>query len=828
MFKNHIKIALRFFGKNKLFTFINIFGLAIGITAFLLITQYVSFEKSYDKSAEGIEDVYRVTLSTNFDSEAFLTSATNHPAVGPAMKADFPEVESHARLVDRKIVGGSAVLSYKTASGELIKSNINDFDIFFGEGTILEMFDIPLIYGNRETALSEPQTIILSESAAKRFFGNEDPLGKSLSINSNDGELKVAGVFKELPKNTHLKFDMLVSFTTLNADYFDTTWVWPEFYNYIKLKSGTSPVAINSKFPGFVDKYLSDIMNEHGFQAKFNLQPVSDIHLKSNLSKEISTNSSENTLTFLIIVAIFVIAIALINFINLSTAKSMERAKEVGLKKVVGAQRGVLVSQFLWESIIINFIAILFSALFVSLLIIPFNNLVGIDVLSMAMWSKPSVWLILVLVLLVGGLLAGLYPAFVLSNFRPIQVLNGKFHQSGKGTFLRKALVVTQFAVSIALISGTFIVYNQFSFMKNQELGFNVSQNLVLNAPMDVDSTAMQRIKLFKEEVRRNPNINSASMTNEVPGKPIMEVSTIRKRGDETVDGTTASFLEVDHDFLQTYGVGIIAGRDFVKEDVSNYNPRIDSGDNPNLYRVLINRATAKALGFASPETAINQKVVYKYGPVDRTAEVIGVVENYHQQSLESDYDKILFLYPSYYYGEYLTVNVSGKNVAATVASVEQTFNKVFPRDPFNYFFLDEHFNMQYQADQKFGFICLLFSILAIFIAALGLFGLGSHIAMQKVKEISVRKVLGASTFQALVLIPQKLLGLILVSGAIAIPIVYFILKNWLDGYAFKIDMTLWMFLVPVIVVLLVALISILSQSLKTAWVNPADSLRND
>ena len=397
-----------------------------------------------------------------------------------------------------------------------------------------------------------------------------------------------------------------------------------------------------------------------------------------------------------------------------------------------------------------------------------------------------------------------------------------------KGTFLRKALVVTQFAVSIALITGTFIVYNQFSFMQNQELGFNVSQNLVLNAPMDVDSTAMQRIKLFKDEVRRNPNINSASMTNEVPGKPIMEVSTIRKRGDETVDGTTASFLEVDHDFLKTYGVGIIAGRDFVKEDVSNYDPRIDSSDNPNLYRVLINRATAKALGFASPEAALNQKVVYKYGPVDRTAEVIGVVENYHQQSLESDYDKILFLYPSYYFGEYLTVNVSGKNVAATVASIEQTFNNVFHRDPFNYFFLDEHFNMQYQADQKFGFICLLFSILAIFIAALGLFGLGSHIAMQKVKEISVRKVLGASTFQALVLIPQKLLGLILVSGAIAIPIVYFILKNWLEGYAFKIDMTLWMFLVPVIVVLLVALISILSQSLKTAWVNPADSLRND
>lgn len=828
MFKNHIKIALRFFGRNKLFTFINIFGLAIGITAFLLITQYVSFEKSYDISAPGIEDVYRVTLATNFDSDAFLTSATNHPAVGPSMKADFPEVESYARMVERKILGGGAVLSYKTASGELIKSNVNDFDIYFAEGAILEMFDIPLIHGSRESSLNEPQTIVLSESAAKRFFGNEDPLGKDLSINSDGNRIKVTGVFKDLPQNTHLKFDMLISFASLNADYFNTTWIWPEFYNYVKLKKGTPSTAVTSKFPSFVSKYLGEIMNEHGFQAKFGLQPVSDIHLKSNLSKEMSANSSEGTLTFLMIVAAFVIAIALINFINLSTAKSMERAKEVGLKKVVGAQRGILVSQFLWESIIINFIAILFSVLFVSLLVNPFNNLVELEVLSMAMWSKPSVWLVILVVLLVGGLLAGLYPAFVLSNFRPVQVLNGKFHQSGKGTFLRKALVITQFAVSIALISGTFIVYNQFSFMKSQELGFSVDQNLVLNAPMDVDSTAMQRLQVFKDEIKRIPNVNVASMSNEIPGKPIMEVSTIRKKGDETVDGTTASFLEIDHDFLKTYDVDIIAGRDFVKEDISNYDARVDSGSNPNLYRALINRATAKSLGFASPEAALNQKVVYKYGPVDRTAEVIGVVENYHQQSLESDYDKILFLYPSYYFGEYLTVNVNGTNVAATLAAIEQSYNKVFPRDPFNYFFLDEHFNRQYQADQKFGLICLLFSILAIFIAALGLFGLGSHIAMQKVKEISVRKVLGASTFQALVLIPQKLLGLILVSGAIAIPIVYFFVKNWLEGYAFKIDMTLWMFIVPLVVVLLVALLSILSQSLKTAWVNPADSLRND
>lgn len=828
MFRNHIKIAFRFFSKNKLFTFINVLGLAIGITAFLLITQYVSFEKSYDKAIPGIEDIYRVSLSTNFDSDAFGTSATNHPAVGPAMKADFPEVESYVRMVDRKVLGGGAVLSYNSDSGELIRSNINDYDIYFAEGELFDFFNIPFIYGDRETALNEPQTIVLSESAAQKFFGDIDPIGKDLSINNSGGKIKVTGVFKDLPQNTHLKFDMLVSFISLNAEYFNSTWVWPEFYNYVKLRPGTNPKTINAKFPGFIAKYLSDIMDEHGFQAKFDLQPVSDIHLKSNFEKEMSANSNESTLTFLIIVAVFVIAIALINFINLSTAKSMERAKEVGLKKVVGAQRGVLISQFLWESMIINFIAILIAILFVSLLVQPFNTLVGVDVLSMAMWTKASVWGIVIGVLLVGGMLAGLYPAFVLSNFRPIQVLNGKFHQSSKGTFLRKALVITQFAVSIALISGTFIVYNQFAFMQNQELGFSADQNLVLNAPMDIDfSEAKLKIKVFKDEIERSPNINSATLSNEVPGKPIMEVSTVRKKGDETVDGTTSSFMEIDHDFLKTYDIAIVAGRDFVKEDAGDYEFDDNSGD-PKLYRVLINRATAKALGFASPEAAINQKIIYKYGPIDRTAEVIGVVENYHQRSLENGYDKILFLYPSYYFGEYLTVNISGKDVAPTIASIAQSYSKVFPRNPFNHFFLDEHFNRQYQADQKFGLICLLFSILAIFIAALGLFGLGSHIAMQKVKEISVRKVLGATTLQALLLIPTKLLGLILVSGAIAIPVVYIVIKSWLESYAFKIDMTLWMFLLPVAAVLIVALLSILSQSLKSAWVNPADSLRND
>lgn len=823
MFKNHIKIAFRFFKKNKLFTFINILGLAIGITAFLLLTQYVGFEKSYD---ENTDDIYRVTLSSNLGSDAFGTSATNHPAVGPAMEADFPEVENFARLVDSKIMNTRGILSYQKAPGELVKSNSNDYKIFFGEGAIFKMFNLPFIEGNSETALTEPGSIILSQSVAHRFFGDENPIGKEIKINS-DGGLKVTGVFKDLPQNTHLEFDMLISLSSLSFD-FETIWVWPEFYNYVELKHDIDSKVIDNKFPEFTQKYLSTIMSEYGFEAKFELQPVKDIHLKSDLSKEISSNSSERVLYFLIIIAAFVIGIALINFINLSTAKSMERAKEVGLKKVVGANRNILIWQFLIESLLINLIAIVVAILLISLLIKPFNALIGIDVLSIGMWSQSQVWLILFILFIVGGLLAGIYPAFILSSFKPIQVLKGKFYQSSKGTVLRKALVVAQFVIAIALVSGTFIVYNQFTFMQNQELGFQADQNLVINAPMDVDyDTAIQKIELFKKELERNPNILSMTLSTDIPGKPLKMEDGIRLKGDEKSNAIPLKFTAVDYDFLHTYKINLLAGRDFTEADESQYYPYDENGD-ATLHPVIINKSIAKSLGFSEPIDAINKQVVFKYGPAERTAEVIGVIDNYHQQSLQKGLDNIMLFYTDSYIETFLTINVTGNNINQTISNIETEYENLFPRNPFTYFFLDEYFNRQYQADQKIGTIFLLFSIFAIFIAALGLFGLGSHIAMQKVKEISVRKVLGASTLQALILIPKKLLGLVLISGVIAIPIVYLLTKNWLENYAFKVNIGLWMFLLPIVLVLLVAFFSILIQSLKSALINPADSLRNE
>lgn len=822
MIQNHIKIALRFFAKNKLFTMINISGLTIGVTAFLLLTQYVGFEKNYDK---GLENVYRVTLTSNLSSDHFNTSAANHPAVGSAMKAEFPEVQKFARMVNTKIMNSRGVISYKNGQGDAIRSNINDYNIYFADGSILGMFHIPLLQGDINTALDDPGVMIISSGLAQRFFGNENPVGKDMTINS-DGRIKITGVFQDLPQNTHLKFDMLVSLSSLDFPM-ETIWVWPEFYNYVGLKPGIEPKTIEAKFPGFVHSHLDDIMNEYGFEASMGLQPVKDIHLKSHLSKEMFPNSSEATLYFLMIVALFVIGIAMINFINLSTSKSLERAKEVGMKKVVGAQRSTLIYQFLCESLIINFIAMSLALILVAILMEPFNVLVGVEVLSVATWTKPSVWVIIVSAFFAGGLFAGLYPAFVLSSFKPITVLKGKFHRSTQGAVLRKGLVVAQFTISIALISGTFIVYQQFNFMQDQSLGFESDQNLVITAPIDVDSTIIQKIEVFKNEITRNPNITSATMSTEIPGMPMTSVDAIRNLGEEKSNSVPLKFMAVDHDFLDTYKIRLLAGRGFTKEDKSAFYPIGENGDE-NLHRVVINKATARSLGYGNPEDAINKKIVFKYGPAERTAEVIGVMDNYHHQSLQMGYDNILFMYSESYLANYLTVNISGNRAHQTVEDIEAQYNRLFPRDPFTYFFLDDFFNQQYAADLKFGLICLLFSGLAIFIAALGLFGIGSHMALEKVKEISVRKVMGASTLQALLLIPKKLLGLVLISGTIAIPIVYFITKSWLEGYAFKTDVNPWMFVIPLFLVMFVALLSILTQSLKSAFINPAVSLKNE
>ncbi|MDL5511124.1 ABC transporter permease [Arenibacter sp. M-2] len=826
MLRKHFKIALRFFIKNRLFSLINTTGLAVGIAAFIILIQYIAFEKSYDKD---LDHVYRVTLSSGSTVDRLETAATNHPAVGPAMKAEFPEIESFARMVDMKLMNARGVLSYIRQNGDVVRYNLNDFQAYYSDGKVLELFQIPLIGGTIETTLDKPGTVVISERTAKQFFGDEDPIGKSIIVNSEYNAI-VNGVFKNLPQNTHLNFDFLVSFSTLGQGT-DANWAWPEFYNYVKTKPGTSPQVLEAKLPQFVDKNLGDIMDTYGFKVRMNLQPVGDIHLTNNLKKEMSINSSPMVLNFLVIIAFLVIGIALTNFINMSTAKSLERAKEVGLKKVIGANRKMLIAQFLIESLMINFFSILIALVLVILLMEPFNALVQFEVLDHGMWNRPLIWLSLLTLLLFGGILAGLYPAFVLSKFRPVEVLKGRFHQSGNGLLLRKGLIIGQFVISIALVSGTYIVFNQYSFMQDQDLGFESEQNIIVNTPIDWNSdeysSALDRLEVFKNQLTQDPNINSVSLSTEIPGKTVNLTDGIRKPSESKKQSRSVDFLPVDHDFIKTYGLEVIAGRGFRREDKTEYFP--DDGMYGNHpHKVIINESAARALEYNSPEEAIHQKVTFKYGPAEQTAEIIGVIRDYHQQSLRSGIANMMLMYEDRYLANYITINVGARDLKSTLATVESEFQRFFPKDPFNYFFLDEYFNKQYQADIKIGTICMLFSILAIFIAAIGLFGMGSQMALQKLKEIGIRKVLGASNLQTLLLIPKNLLSLVGIAGIIAIPLIYFAAQYWLETYEYRMYITVWMFFIPFVLVLVVALLAISMQSVRALLVNPAETLRND
>ncbi|BFP41298.1 ABC transporter permease [Flavobacteriaceae bacterium GF1] len=827
MFKNHIKIAFRFFKKNKLFSAINVLGLTIGVSAFILLTQYVSYEKSYDSYISNVDNLYRVTIASNLGNSGFQTSATNHPAVGGTMLQDFPEVERFTRVANKPIAfSGRIIFSYTNTHGEKIQSDSKNDPIYFADHAIINMFDIDLNQGDPSSALLEPNTMILSKTIAERFFGRDNPIGKIIKI--NDGfELKVTGVFNDPPQNTHLPLGMILSYATFGTTGdFENSWVWPEFYTYVSLREGTDPSAVEAKFPAFAQKYLGDIMNEHGFEAKFGLQPVRDIHLKSHLNKEISANNSEGTLHFLMIVAAFIIAIALINFINLSTAKSMERAKEVGLKKVVGANRKTLIWQFLFESLIINFFAIVLSIAIVCLCIPAFNNLIGFEILTLRMWSRWELWSILISIFIGGGILAGLYPAFVLSSFIPVNILRGSFQKIGKGLFLRKALVITQFAVSIALVVGTYIVYSQFSFMQNQDLGFDTNHNLVISTPTFADSTTTKKIETFKHELIQDPNIKSVTLSNEVPGNAVEWGNMVRQPHIRKEHAVSSDIICIDHDFFNTYAIPLLAGRNFRKQDATAYFGQ--EGNIVDGHNVIINKSAANLLGFERPEMAIDHDIIFKFGPVDRRARVLGVVQDYHQQSLQQGYSPMVFLYfDNYFFQDHITVNIAG-NVFGTVNTIEAKYKEYFPNDLIDHFFVDEYFNRQYQADLKFGTICLLFSVLAIFIASLGLFGLGSHMVLQKTKEIGVRKVLGANILQALWLIPKRLLSLVLISGIIALPVIYFMVKKWLENYAFKIEMNLWMFLLPIVLVLIIALLSIVIQSFRAAHINPTISLKDE
>lgn len=821
MLKNHFRTALRNLLKSKFYSLINVLGLAVGMAGFMLIAQYVVFERSYDNFHERADQIYRVQLNQYQNGELILASAENYPGAGPALEAELPEVLESTRLYNLGYKN-NVVITYEDAPNGPVQFKQRRF--LYADSAFFPMFSFPLLKGDPNTVLVEPFTAVISTSYAKKYFGDEDPIGKIIRLQDddfNDERCEITGVFEDISPNSHLKFDVLFSYSTLfnrgerAKERYDLTWERKDFYTYILVKEGANITSLEAELPEIVDKY-SPGQAERQRKDELLLQPLADIHLYSDLTEEVEANGSGEVIYFLLIIACFILVIAWINYINLSTARAMERGQEVGIRKALGAFRNQLVKQFLLESLLVNLLALLLAALIASVLLPTFNSLTGLQFSWVSFWNQPWLWGLVAGLFLVGTLLSGMYPAFVLSSFRPASVLKGKLRTARHGALLRKGLVVFQFVSAIVLVVGTAIVYQQMQYMLEEDLGFNMEQTLVLERPSirpqdnDVRKNSHDQ---FKIELLRNPNIQQVSGVDFVPGHHRNFKYNFRKYGSPIEEGKPLRLNSVDYDYFDMFDMEILAGRSFSEDFATDADTAL-----------VITESAAKLLGFDTLEDAVGSTVsVGEYFSVI----IIGVVNDYHQTSLKEAVEPMaIFLSASE--SEHYAIKVNTENLSQTIAYVEDTWNEVFPSNPFSYFFLDEYFNRQYQTERRFSKLIGAFALLALFIGGIGLLGLSAFTAQQRTKEIGIRKVLGASVPNLILLLSQDFTKLVLIAIGLAIPLAYLIMNEWLDSYAFRIQIGIGIFIITGLFTLLIAWSTVGWQSIRAARANPVDSLRNE
>jgi len=818
MLKNYFKTAWRNLWKNKTFSLINIAGLAIGMAACLLILQYVSFELSFDQFNKNAADIYRVYNDRSQNGKLIQHGTITYSAIGKAMQDDYPDVINHTRVEP----GGKAIIIYGT-------KKIGEQRIFAVENSFLSMFSYPLTAGDPLTAMKDPHSTLLSESLAGKIFGATNDfaslIGKAIIIGDDSTPFKITGILRDVPENSHLQFDLLMSYITLytgphawkQADYDFTD---SDFWHYIQLKHGTNYKALQARFDAFSKRHFQG-NKVSGSDEKFFLQPLSRAHLYSDFEYEIGETASATVVWGLLTIAGLIIFIAWVNYINLATAKSMERAKEVGIRKVAGATHRQLMRQFLAESSIINIIALLIALLIVVLLQQGFNGLVhhqlSLSYLLQKGLSGYSITGAFVALIVAGIVVSGFYPSFVLSSFKPILVLKGKYTTSNKGTVLRKALVIGQFAITVSLIIGSFVVYRQIRYVSTQDLGFNMSQMLIIKGPQLTpwDSTFIGRQSAFLAEVRHQPKVLGAAASWRLPGDELGRVFDVRRSDAPAGTHFTVRNNGVSQDFIDLYQMKLVAGRNFIATD---YNPDWDK-----LHNIIINQSVVKLLGFKSADDAVGRQITTD----NRNYDIIGVVADFHQKSLRFPIEPTLFFSATSNWTPF-SVKVDPHSLASTIAALKRQYDSFFPGNLFDYYFLDEKFNEQYSNDLLFGKVFAIFAGFAIFIACLGLLGLSLFTTAQRTKEIGVRKVLGASVSNIVMLLSRDFIRLVVIAFVIATPVAWYVMHNWLQDFAYRIKISWWIFCVAGLLAVAIALATISFQAIKTALTNPVRSLRTE
>jgi putative ABC transport system permease protein len=800
--RNYFKVAFRSLWKNKKFSFINIFGLATGMACSLLIFLFVTNENSYDKYHTDATNIHRVVKDFVNDDKSRLPDATTPPALAPALQREIPEVTQATRVFPSW--GSKYLIKYGDKA-------INEEKLFRVDSNFFDVFTFPFVQGNNLKAFAQLNSIVLTESSAKRYFGKDNPMGKVLTID-NLGDMMVTGVLKDVPDNSHFHFDFLISIRKL-AGNIDQNWNFYNFYTYVKLKPNTDITIFTKKVQGIYDKANDQATNI------FYTQPLTDIHLRSKLKWELEPNGDKLYVYVFMMIAIFIILIAAINYVNLATAKASVRAKEIGVRKVAGAVRSSLIKQFLVESVITCIIAAALSVLIAHLLLPVVNELTA---KQLSVVDNPTVLLYVVLGALFIGIVAGFFPAIYLSSFKPIQVLKGlKLRESGTLS-LRKALVVTQFTISIVLIIGALIISRQMNFIQSANLGLDKEQVIVVK---NAGSLSLPTRNSFQNVVLQMPGVKKVSVSDGMVGGLNWTTGLNLKGSDNS---QLINFLSVGNDYTDVLGLELKEGRGFSsKFPADTLNNGIPNGPlEQNIGGVILNEKAVKDLGIKS--SSIGQQLEYgRDGDTVYYVTVVGVAKDFHFTSFKNEIKPFAF-FNNPRRADNFTIKLSTDNIQATLAQLENKWKQFSIDRPFEYTFLDETFSKLYQAESRFQKVFISLVVLGIIIACLGLLGLATFAAQQRVKEIGIRKVLGASVASVVGLLSKDFLKLVAIALILAVPIAWYFMNKWLQEFAYRINIEWWVFVVAAVIALLIAFLTISSQAIKAAMSNPVKNLRTE
>lgn len=795
MIKNYLLIALRSFKKNRAYTFLNIFGLTIGISCALIIFLFVYDELTYDHNHQKIESLYRLNSGYHLPNDGgFEEYAAGGPVIAEMLVKDYPEIKQAVRLIPlrNKIIQlpGTNERAYET--------------VIAADSNIFKVFSFPLLEGNAETALLEPQTLVLTKSMAKKYFNRTNVVGETLYFPEDTLTFKITGVMADYPKNTHLKFDLIISMETLKTLHFNMESWWNySYYTYLEMNPGVDVNALSEKIKFISRKYIADQEDYSGYKQQYSLIPFADIHLHSNLRSEIEPNSRASYVYIFSIIGIFILLIACINFMNLSTARSAMRAKEIGLRKVAGAYRAQLIGQFLSESVLMTFFATIISLGLVILLLPEINDFTG---KNLSLLANPVAGFVVIILAIVVGLLAGSYPSLFLSAFRPIETLKGNFRTGTKGNLLRKSLVVFQFTISIFLISGTLIVYKHLNYLRTLDLGFDKEQ--IVSIPTRNANNAQRDFGVLKNELENIAGVSGVTLSSQIPGVE-MGNNVVRIGWDNDAAWSDMRFLTVDEDFLKVYGIEMLEGRSFSKAFPADVNESF-----------MLNESGMRRLGWNSPKEAIGQPLKWQ----DRKGRVIGVVKDFHFMSANVGIEPFIIVMNKNWSVGYLSAKING-NPFQIMKQIETVFSNTLVDKIFEYSFLDVNFDRQYESENKFMSIFTFFAGIAIAIACLGLYGLAMFTTEVKFKEIGIRKVLGASIPSLVILLAREFSILVSIGFVIAAPIAYLGMSEWLSSFPYRENINPWLFLLAGFIAFVIAALTVSYQSIKAARVNPVNSL---